>query len=61
MYFYKLVKLKVLLLMILEYKNINGSEINKEKTLFTMTAEEIDNITKILKKLKKSEYNYFGL
>lgn len=47
--------------MILEYKNINGSEINKEKTLFTMTAEEIDNITKILKKLKKSEYNYFGL
>ena len=61
MYFYKLVKLKVLLLMILEYKNINGSEINKEKILFTMTAEEIDNITKILKKLKKSKYNYFGL
>lgn len=61
MYFYKLVKLKVLLLMILEYKNINGSEINKEKTFFTMTAEEIDNITKILKKLKKSEYNYFEL
>ena len=49
MYFYKLVKLKVLLLMILEYKNINGPEINKEKILFTMTAEEIDNITKILK------------
>lgn len=47
--------------MILEYKNINGPEINKEKILFTMTAEEIDNITKILKKLKKSKYNYFGL
>ena len=51
----------MLLLMILEYKNINGSEINKEKTFFTMTAEEIDNITKILKKLKKSEYNCFEL
>ena len=49
MHFYKFVKLKVLLLMILEYKNRHGSEINKENILFTMTAEEIDNITKILK------------
>lgn len=47
--------------MILEYKNRHGSEIKKENILFTMTAEEIDNITKILKKLKKSKYNYFGL